>query len=102
MPQIDAPYNQNSSTIVQEYLQDRSVTDRRQQAARGIVIPAGGGKQIANAYLSVYAIREVHHSDLPVVIFFNGENEMHPLLNLIQVIFHMISCQLSHCETPEC
>ena len=52
---------------------------------RGIVIPAGGDRQVANAYLCLYTIRMVHNSDLPVVLYYNGAAEIHPLLTLIQV-----------------
>ena len=43
---------------------------------KGIVIPCGGARQLANAYVGLLIIRNYLSCDLPVEIAYYGSNEM--------------------------
>ena len=75
----------NVLASVQAHLRHNWVAERGHRSGKGIVIPAGGAKHFANVYLSLYTIRVLLKSELPVVIFYNGASELHPLSTLIQV-----------------
>ena len=47
----------------------------QQSKGRGIAIAAGHALNLANAYVALHMLRNVHNSKLPVEIFFNGEQE---------------------------
>lgn len=51
----------------------------------GIVIPAGGAKQLINAYLLINSIREAHQCKLPIQIVYNGPGEKHAMMDFITV-----------------
>ena len=71
------------------------LADRRNQAAdaspgspgtRGIVYPAGGNKQLANAWVSISILRHHHGCTLPIELVYNGEGEMpHNLKSILKV-----------------
>jgi hypothetical protein len=46
------------------------------QKGRGVVIAAGGPIPLANAYVALHMLRNVHKCSLPVEIFFNGTQEL--------------------------
>lgn len=71
------------------------LADRRSRAAdaspgsrgtRGIVYPAGGKKQLANAWVSISILRHHHGCTLPIELVYNGESEMpHNLKSILKV-----------------
>lgn len=60
--------NKYSTPILQDLSQIRE--------QRGIVIPCGGGKMLANAYVAARVVRNYLACDLPIEIAYYGEHEM--------------------------
>jgi len=46
------------------------------QRGRGVVMAAGGPIPLANAYVALHMLRNVHNCSLPVELFFNGTQEL--------------------------
>lgn len=63
--------------IIQEELASSSVQEHSQITyQKGIVIPCGGARQLANAYVGLLTIRNYLSCDLPVEIAYYGSSEM--------------------------
>lgn len=57
---------------------------------RGIAIAAGGPLNLANAYVTLHVLQEVHKSSLPIEVFFNGEAEFdNKTQQFFKVLFHI-------------
>ena len=55
--------------VMQEWLARRRGTELpKASAKRGIVVPAGGANQLANAFANLFVLRHQLHCDLPVTI----------------------------------
>lgn len=63
--------------VFQEKLASSPVQEHSQIThQKGIVIPCGGARQLANAYVGLLIIRNYLSCDLPVEIAYYGTNEM--------------------------
>ena len=73
---------------VQSHVSTLLAHSRRQAAGdgpitRGIVYPAGGQKQLANAWVSMSILRHHHRCKLPIEMVYHGEREMPSIIQSI-------------------
>lgn len=65
-------------------------------ASTGILVPAGGREQLTNCAALVIILREYYQSNLPIEVFYNGQDEHYPpALEIIEV---KAKCFLQSCN----
>ncbi|CAK0732562.1 hypothetical protein CVIRNUC_000148 [Coccomyxa viridis] len=83
---------QSIDAFVRTLQHNSSAANAAEGRRRGIVYPAGGTKQLVNAWVSIAIVRQRFKCQLPIELFYDGESEMPPSFrNLFQSEFAGLS-----------